>query len=348
MDVSEFDYELPTELIAQEPIQPRDAARLMVINRATGSITHSRFSQLPRYLHPGDALIINNTKVIPARLKGRWADTGGKVEVLLLRKLKAPCNEATRWEVLIRPARRARPGMGIVLGSSELRAEVVDFTSTAGGRIVDFFMSDQDFRKVLDQIGEMPLPPYIKKEINSKDRYQTVYARYEGSAAAPTAGLHFTPELLQQISDAGIQIISVLLHVGIGTFLPVRTEQVEQHSMHSEYYWVGEQEAMAINQVRQNQGRVIAVGTTCVRTLETVTDTSGRVIPGEGWTDLFIYPGYRFRAVDGLITNFHLPRSTLLMLVSAFAGRDLIRKAYEIAIQERYRFFSFGDAMLIL
>lgn len=347
MDVSEFDYHLPPELIAQEPAEPRDAARLMLIDRATNNISHSRFFQLPQYLRPGDGLIINNTKVIPARLKGQWADTGGKVEVLLLRKLESP-SEVTRWEVLLRPARRGKPGMQMVFGSEGLLAQVVDSTSTPGGRILDFLVPTQSFRQVLDRLGEIPLPPYIKKEIQSRDRYQTVYARYDGSAAAPTAGLHFTPELLKRITDAGVQVIRILLHVGVDTFQPVRTDKVEEHSMHSEYYRVSEEEASAINQIRQRQGRIIAVGTTCVRTLETVADPSGRIMPGEGWTDLFIYPGYRFRAIDGLITNFHLPRSTLLMLVSAFAGRDLMRRAYQVAIQQRYRFFSFGDAILIL
>ncbi|MGE5561228.1 MAG: tRNA preQ1(34) S-adenosylmethionine ribosyltransferase-isomerase QueA [Chloroflexota bacterium] len=339
MRVDEFDYDLPPELIAQVPVEPRDRSRLLVLHRQGGTIEHRHFYDLPQYLRVGDALVINETRVIPARLFGH-KETGGKVEALLLR----PMSDRV-WEALVRPGRRLQPGTRIVF-SDELAARVIDVLP-GGNRLLDFEYSG-DFAALLDRLGRVPLPPYITAELADPERYQTVYGRERGSAAAPTAGLHFTPELLAGIAAQGIDIVRLTLHVGIGTFRPVKVERLEDHVMHQEYYSVSAAAAARVNAARARGGRVVAVGTTSVRTLETVTDEQGVVHAGEGWTGIFIYPGYRYRAVDVMITNFHLPKSTLLMLVSAFAGRDRIMAAYAEAIAQRYRFFSFGDAMLIL
>jgi S-adenosylmethionine:tRNA ribosyltransferase-isomerase len=343
MDVSEFDFHLPEELIAQSPPPRRADSRLMVLDRETGELEHRRFSDLTEYLRPGDVLVINDTRVRPARLIGMKKETGGRVEILLLKPLGED-----RWEVLAKPARRLKPGSTILFGNGELQAVVEGESGVAGGRIVRLAYEAEDLEALLERLGEMPLPPYIRKRLEDPERYQTVYARAVGSAAAPTAGLHFTPELLEEIRDKGVDIASVTLHVGLGTFRPVTAERVEEHRMHAEYYEVGEAAAERIRSARKRGGRVVAVGTTSVRTLETVAGLHGEIVPAKGWTDIFIYPGYRFRAVDALITNFHLPRSTLLMLVSAFASRRQILAAYEEAVNRRYRFFSFGDAMLIL
>lgn len=341
MRVEEFDYDLPPELIAQQPVEPRDASRLLVLHRQDGRLEHRYFYELPHYLDPGDILVLNDTRVIPARLWGQKAKTGGRVEVLLLNRLERDC-----WEVLVRPGRRVRVGTELVFGQGELKARVIA-TTPAGGRVLEFTYRG-NWEEILARWGEVPLPPYIKSGLRDPERYQTVYARHPGSAAAPTAGLHFTPRLLQTLREKGVKITYILLHVGLGTFRPVKEETVEEHRMHAEYYAVPEETAAAINAARSGGGRVVAVGTTVVRALETVATPEGRIRPGEGFTETFIYPGYRFKAIDALITNFHLPRSTLLMLVSAFAGRERILEAYRIAVQERYRFFSFGDAMLIL
>jgi len=341
MNVSDFDYYLPQELIAQKPIYPRDASRLLVLDRKTGKIEHRVFTDIVAYLQAGDVLVLNDTRVIPARLYGRRKDTGGKIEIVLLKRLSA-----NQWEVLVKPGKRAKTGSRIVFGEGELEAEVKDRTDV-GGRIVEFFFSGV-FEEILDRIGLMPLPPYIKEKLDDKERYQTVYSRYEGSSAAPTAGLHFTPRLLKEIEERGVELAYLLLHVGLGTFRPVTVEKVEDHTMHSEYYQVTRETAEKINLARSRGGRVIAVGTTSVRTLETVAGEDGLVVPGDGWTDIFIYPGYNFKTVDVLLTNFHLPKSTLLMLVSAFAGTDNVKNAYKAAVEEKYRFFSFGDAMLIV
>lgn len=341
MRIEEFDYELPPELIAQQPVEPRDASRLLVLHREGGSLEHRHFYDLPRYLEPGDALVVNETKVIPARLWARRAGTGAKVEVLLLNR-----QAGDTWETLVRPGRRVPAGTELLFGQGELRARVKGIT-TAGGRVMEFFY-DAPWEQLLERLGEMPLPPYIKEKPADPGRYQTVYAREEGSAAAPTAGLHFTPRLLQEIRDHGVTVVSILLHVGLGTFRPVKVENIQEHEMHAEYYAVTPEVATAINAARAAGRRVVAVGTTVVRTLETVAGEDGVIHPGSGWTDIFIYPGYRFKAIDCLVTNFHLPRSTLLMLVSAFAGREQILAAYRVAVREGYRFFSFGDAMLIL
>lgn len=339
MKVEDFDYDLPPELIAQVPVEPRDHSRLLVLHRDGGAMEHVHFYDLPRYLRAGDVLVINETRVIPARLFGQ-KETGGRVEILLLR----PLSDRT-WEALVRPGRRLKPGARVIF-SDELAARVVK-TLPDGNRLLEFDCRG-DFAELLDRLGRVPLPPYITAELADPERYQTVYGRERGSAAAPTAGLHFTPELLAEIERMGVDIARLTLHVGLGTFRPVKVERVEDHVMHEEYYAVSAAAAERINAARARGGRVIAVGTTSVRTLETVADESGAVHAGEGWTGIFIYPGYRYRAVDAMITNFHLPKSTLLMLVSAFAGRDLIMTAYREAVAERYRFFSFGDAMLIL
>jgi S-adenosylmethionine:tRNA ribosyltransferase-isomerase len=343
MDVSEFDFHLPEELIAQSPPPRRADSRLMVLDRETGELEHRRFSDLTEYLRPGDVLVINDTRVRPARLIGMKKETGGRVEILLLKPLGED-----RWEVLAKPARRLKPENTVLFGNGELRAVVEGESDVAGGRIVRLTYEAEDLEALLERLGEMPLPPYIRKRLEDPERYQTVYARAVGSAAAPTAGLHFTPELLEEIRGKGVDIASVTLHVGLGTFRPVTAERVEEHRMHAEYYEVDEEAAERIRAARKRGGRVVAVGTTSVRTLETVAGLHGEIVPAKGWTDIFIYPGYRFRAVDALITNFHLPRSTLLMLVSAFASRRQILAAYEEAVNRRYRFFSFGDAMLIL
>lgn len=343
MDVSQFDFHLPEELIAQSPSPHRSDSRLMVLLRETGELEHRRFSDLTEYLRPGDVLVINDTRVRPARLIGMKKGTGGRVEILLLKPLGED-----RWEVLAKPARRLKTGSTVLFGNGELQAVVEGESDVAGGRIVRLIYEAEDLEALLDRLGEMPLPPYIRRRLEDPERYQTVYARAVGSAAAPTAGLHFTPELLEEIRNKGVDVAAITLHVGLGTFRPVTAERVEEHRMHAEYYEVGEEAAERIRSARKRGGRVVAVGTTSVRTLETVAGLHGEIVPSRGWTDIFIYPGYRFRVVDALITNFHLPRSTLLMLVSAFASRKQILDAYQEAVNRRYRFFSFGDAMLIL
>ena len=341
MKRSEFYFDLPEELIAQEPLEDRASSRLMILDRRTGEIKHDIFKNITKYLKEGDCLVLNDTKVIPARLIGQREDSGGKVELLLLRR-----TSMNEWEVLVKPGKRAKVGKRVVFGNGELVAEIID-TTKAGGRIVRFYY-DGVFEEVLDRLGEMPVPPYIKKKLKDKNRYQTVYAKYEGSAAAPTAGLHFTEELLDEIRNMGVKTVFITLHVGLGTFRPVKEEIIENHKMHEEFYIVTEEAAKAINEARKNGGRIIAVGTTSTRTLETVADESGYIHPKSGWTDIFIYPGYKFKAIDGMITNFHLPESTLIMMVSAFAGKENIMRAYKVAIENKYRFFSFGDAMLII
>lgn len=341
MKLSEFDFHLPEELIAQHPVEPRDASRLFVLHRDGGAFEHRHFRDLPEYLRPGDALVVNETRVMPARLMGQREGTGGAIEVLLLKRL-----DRNRWETLVKPGKKARPGQRIQFGDGVLVGTVLE-TTEVGGRVIEFAY-EGIFEEILDRLGQMPLPPYIHEQLDNPERYQTVYAREWGSAAAPTAGLHFTPELLARIEAMGVAVHKVLLHVGLGTFRPVQVDDVLEHKMHSEFYMVTPETAEALNRVKASGGRIVAVGTTSVRTLETVTAADGTVQPGEGWTDIFIYPGYRFKAVDVMITNFHLPKSTLLMLISAFANREQILAAYEEAVAQRYRFFSFGDAMLIL
>ena len=340
MKLSDFNYELPQELIAQDPLLKRSDSRLMVLNRATGGIEHRHFSDVIEYLNPGDCLVINDTKVIPARLIGVKEDTGASIEVLLLKR-----HDDKVWETLVKPGKKCKPGQRLSFGGGLLKAEVLE-TVEEGNRLIRFEY-EGIFEEVLDKLGEMPLPPYITHKLKDKNRYQTVYAKYEGSAAAPTAGLHFTRELLQQIADKGIKIAYVTLHVGLGTFRPVKEENVLEHHMHSEYYQVTEEAANTINETKRKGGRVICVGTTSCRTVESAADEQGMVQPGCDNTEIFIYPGYRFKVLDALITNFHLPESTLVMLVSALAGREHILHAYEEAIREKYRFFSFGDAMFI-
>ena len=332
-------YDLPEERIAQTPVEPRDHSRLMVVHRDTGAIEHKHFYDVIDYLNPGDALVINDTRVIPARLYGE-RPTGGACEVLLLKQL-AP----KKWETLVKPGKKLKPGAEIVFGDGRLRGRVLE-TTDVGGRIVAF-ECEGTFEAVLDELGEMPLPPYIHEALEDRERYQTVYAKREGSAAAPTAGLHFTPELLEKIREKGIEIVPVLLHVGLGTFRPVKVENVEDHHMHTEYFEVSEEAAEKVNAARARGNRVIAVGTTSVRTLESACE-NGKLLPMRGDTGIFIRPGYRYQMVDALITNFHLPGSTLMMLVSALYDREKILAAYELAVKEQYRFFSFGDAMLIL
>lgn len=340
MKVSDFDYDLPKELIAQKAIEPRDASRLLILERKTKKITHRHFRDIIEYLLSGDVLVINETRVIPARLFGRKVPSGGRVEIFLLKPV-----EDNTWEALVRPGKRVRRGDVIDIGAGILRAKIVDYTDE--GRIVHFESKD-NFEDVLQKLGQVPLPPYIKEKIDDPSRYQTVYASVSGSVAAPTAGLHFTPELLEKIKEKGVFIVPLILHVGAGTFRPVKVEKVEEHRMHREYYEVSPDAAQTINGARQKGGRIIAVGTTVVRTLESVTDDKGIIYPGRGETELFIYPGYKFKAIDALLTNFHLPRSTLLMLISAFAGLENVKAAYQEAIRERYRFYSFGDAMFIV
>ncbi len=341
MKTSDFTYSLPQELIAQTPIEPRDHSRMLVYNRADGSIRHQHFYDLPQYLVSGDALVLNETKVIPARLLGEKEGTGVPVEILLLRRVSADV-----WETLVRPGRRLPTGAFCSFGGGLLRAEILS-SLDSGGRTVRFHYQGV-FEALLDELGQMPLPPYIHEHLVDQSRYQTVYAKEEGSAAAPTAGLHFTPELLSRIRGMGVAIVPILLHVGLGTFRPVKTENVEEHIMHVERYEVSPEAANAINAARANGRRCVCVGTTSVRTLETVADDGGVVHPQSGETGIFITPGYRYKAVDALITNFHLPESTLLMLVSALMGREEALRVYNTAVQERYRFFSFGDCMLIL
>ncbi len=342
MDLHDFYYDLPEELIAQDPLSDRSSSRLMVLDKETGEIEHKIFRDIVDYLRPGDCLVVNDTKVIPARLIGTKADTGATIEVLLLKRLE---DRQDTWEVLVKPGKKAKVGAKISFGEGKLIGEIIDIVEE-GNRLIQFTY-DGIFEEILDELGQMPLPPYITHKLEDKNRYQTVYAKYEGSAAAPTAGLHFTKELLEKIKEKGIKIAHVTLHVGLGTFRPVKVENILEHHMHSEFYMVDEEDANMINECRANGGRVIAVGTTSTRTLETVTDENGIVHPGSGWTQIFIYPGYQFKAIDCLITNFHLPESTLLMLVSALAGRENILNAYNKAVEEKYRFFSFGDAMFI-
>ena len=342
MKTSDFYYDLPQELIAQDPLEDRSSSRLLCLDRSSGSCQHEYFHDLPGHLCAGDCLVLNNTKVIPARLYGTKKDTGASIEVLLLKR-----KDAGTWETLVKPGKKCRPGAQLVFGEEGLlQAEVLDVLED-GNRLIRFTY-EGIFEEVLDRLGEMPLPPYITHKLKDRNRYQTVYAKYDGSAAAPTAGLHFTGPLLQEIQNMGVKIAPVTLHVGLGTFRPVKVDDVETHHMHSEYYEITEETAETVNRTKKDGGRVICVGTTSCRTLETAAGEDGVLHAGSGWTDIFIYPGYRFKIMDGLITNFHLPESTLLMLVSAFAGKEHIMKAYEEAIHERYRFFSFGDAMLIL
>lgn len=340
MNVKDFDYYLPEELIAQDPLEDRSGSRLMVLDKETGEVEHKHFTDILEYLHPGDCLVINNTKVIPARLFGVKEDTQAKIEVLLLKR-----KENDVWETLVKPGKKAKPGTKLVFGDGLLTGEVIDVVEE-GNRLIQFHY-EGIFEEILDQLGQMPLPPYIKHQLKDKDRYQTVYAKYDGSAAAPTAGLHFTKELLQKVKDMGVEIAEITLHVGLGTFRPVKVDNVLDHHMHSEFYMVSQEAADKINRAKDSGHRVIAVGTTSTRTLEAASDENGRMHETSGWTDIFIYPGYQFKVIDALITNFHLPQSTLVMLVSALAGREHVLHAYELAVQEKYRFFSFGDAMFI-
>lgn len=341
MNVKDFYFDLPQELIAQDPLEDRSSSRLLVLDKNTGETEHRHFRDITEYLRPGDCLVINNTKVIPARLFGVKEDTQAKIEVLLLKR-----RENDIWETLVKPGKKCKPGTVIVFGEGLLKGTVIDVVDE-GNRLIQFSY-EGIFEEILDQLGQMPLPPYITHQLKDKNRYQTVYAEHDGSAAAPTAGLHFTKELLAQIEDMGVKIAHVTLHVGLGTFRPVKVENVLEHHMHSEFYMVEESEAKKINDTKAAGGRVICVGTTSCRTIESATGEDGILKAGSGWTEIFIYPGYRFKILDCLITNFHLPESTLVMLVSALAGREHVLHAYEEAIKERYRFFSFGDAMLIL
>ena len=339
MKVSDFNYALPEELIAQHPYDKRDEARLMVLDRKSQTIEHKVFKDVIDYLEPGDCLVVNNTKVLPARLYGT-KDTGAQVEFLLLKRL-----ETDMWEVMVRPGNKLRPGSKVTFGNGILNAEILEVLE-GGNRKVKFEYQGI-FNEILDQIGLMPLPPYIKAALKEKDKYQTVYAKYDGSAAAPTAGLHFTDELLTKIKAKGVEIANVTLHVGIGTFRPVKVKNVEEHSMHAEHFYIKQEDCNKINYAKKSGKKVIAVGTTSCRVLESVADEKGYLQPTESDTNIFIYPGYQFKCIDSLITNFHLPESTLIMLVSALAGREFIMKAYQEAVKERYLFFSFGDAMLI-
>ena len=341
MKTSDFYFDLPQELIAQDPLEDRSSSRLMVLDRKTGEIEHHIFKEVIDYLNPGDCLVVNNTKVIPARLFGSKEGTEAKIEILLLKR-----KENDVWETLVKPGKKAKPGTRISFGDGLLTGEVIDVVEE-GNRLIKFTY-DGIFEEILDQLGQMPLPPYITHQLKDKNRYQTVYAKHDGSAAAPTAGLHFTPELLEEIKAKGVNIAHVTLHVGLGTFRPVKVEDVTNHHMHSEFYIVEEDQAKLINETKQRGGKIVSVGTTSCRTLESATDDQGVLHAGSGWTDIFIYPGYQFKMIDRLITNFHLPESTLLMLVSALAGKNNIMAAYEEAVKERYRFFSFGDAMMIL
>ena len=341
MKTSDFYYDLPEELIAQDPLEDRTASRLLVLDRKTGAVKHKIFSDVIDYLNKGDCLVINNTRVIPARLIGEKEGTGGKVEVLLL---KRRANDV--WETLVKPGKKLRPGARVTFGDGRLKAEILEIAEE-GNRLVRFYY-EGIFEEILDSLGEMPLPPYITHKLEDKEMYQTVYAKYDGSAAAPTAGLHFTKELLSKIEEKGIKIASITLHVGLGTFRPVKVDDVNNHHMHTEWYEVNAEAAEIINETKRNGGRVICVGTTSCRTIESVADDNGYMKAKTGETDIFIYPGYKFKVMDGLITNFHLPESTLVMLVSAFAGKENVLAAYETAVKEKYRFFSFGDAMLLI
>ncbi len=341
MNLHDFYYDLPQELIAQDPLEDRSSSRLMKLDRKSGHIEHTVFSNVIDSLEAGDCLVINDTKVIPARLFGTREGHEGKVEILLLKR-----KEDDIWETLVKPGKKCRPGTRLVFGEGLLKAQVLDVVED-GNRLIKFYY-EGIFEEILDQLGQMPLPPYITHELKDKNRYQTVYAKHEGSAAAPTAGLHFTKELLKEIEEKGIVIAHVTLHVGLGTFRPVKVENILEHHMHSEFFVIEESEAAKINKAKEAGHRVISVGTTSCRTLESAATDDGRIKASSGWTDIFIYPGYRFKLIDGLITNFHLPESTLLMLVSAFAGKDNVMAAYEEAVKKKYRFFSFGDAMILI
>lgn len=341
MDVKDFNYELPEELIAQDPLADRSGSRLMVLDRSTGAVEHKHFYDVLSYLRRGDCLVINNTRVIPARLFGVKEGTLAKIEILLLKR-----RENDVWETLVKPGKKAKEGTKIIFGDGLLTGEVLAVVED-GNRLIRFSY-EGIFEEILDRLGQMPLPPYITHQLQDRNRYQTVYAKYDGSAAAPTAGLHFTKELLQKAGEMGVEIAEVTLHVGLGTFRPVKVDNVREHHMHSEFYMVPKAAADTINRAKKEGRRVIAVGTTSTRTLEAAAGENGMLQESSGWTDIFIYPGYRFRVIDGLITNFHLPESTLIMLVSAFAGREHVLNAYRTAVSERYRFFSFGDAMLIV
>lgn len=341
MDINDFDYDLPEELIAQDPIEDRSSSRLLLLDKKTGKTQDKIFRDIIDELNPDDCLVINNTKVIPARLMGVKEDTGAHIEVLLLKR-----EQDDVWEVLVKPGKKAKPGTIITFGDGRLKAEVLEVVEDGNRKIR--FSYQGIFEEILDELGQMPLPPYITHQLKDKNRYQTVYAKHTGSAAAPTAGLHFTPELLKEIEEKGIDIARVTLHVGLGTFRPVKVDEITDHHMHSEFYQVDEEAAKKINRAKDSGHRVICVGTTSCRTIESAADETGHLKPTSGWTEIFIYPGYKFKILDGLITNFHLPESTLIMLVSALAGREHVLAAYEEAVQERYRFFSFGDAMLIV
>lgn len=341
MKKEDFFYELPEELIAQRPIKNREESRLMILNKNSDNIEHKKFSNIIEYIQPGDCLVLNNTRVIPARLYGSRLGKKEKVEFLLLKRIKGDT-----WETLVKPGKKARPGDKLSFGKGKLFAEVLDI-NTDGTRVVKLKYNGI-FEEILDELGEMPLPPYIKENLEEKERYQTVYSKEKGSAAAPTAGLHFTKDILSTLEAKGVKLVFLTLHVGLGTFRPVKVENIEEHHMHEEYYEVSKEAADIINETKTNGGRIIAVGTTSTRTLEAIADDEGRVLPQSGWTDIFIYPGYKYKVIDGLITNFHLPESTLIMLVSALAGREKILNAYKIAVAEKYRFFSLGDAMFIM
>ncbi|MBB5173211.1 tRNA preQ1(34) S-adenosylmethionine ribosyltransferase-isomerase QueA [Texcoconibacillus texcoconensis] len=344
MDVSQFDFDLPEELIAQTPLKDRTASKLLVVDKDKQENDHKQFSDVVQYLNPGDCLVLNDTKVLPARLFGQKEDTGGKIEVLLLSQEE---DHRDRWSALVKPAKKVKEGTVISFGDGRLKATCIE-VRPEGGRLLELSY-EGILQQVLDELGHMPLPPYIQEELNDRDRYQTVYAENEGSAAAPTAGLHFTHDLLREVEAKGVHIVTLTLHVGLGTFRPVNVDNVEEHQMHGEYYELSEETARTLNEVKSNGKRIISVGTTSTRTLETVANEGeGTFHASSGWTDIFIYPGYQFLAVDGIVTNFHLPKSTLVMLVSAFAGRERILSAYEEAIAHRYRFFSFGDAMLLM
>ncbi|MEW9124439.1 MAG: tRNA preQ1(34) S-adenosylmethionine ribosyltransferase-isomerase QueA [Thermotaleaceae bacterium] len=340
MDKKDFFFDLPSELIAQTPLKNRDESRLMTVNKKSGDIAHRYFKDIIEFVRPGDCLVLNNTKVIPARLIGHKEKSGGQIEFLLLKRL-----HGNQWETLVKPGKRAKIGDTIIFGDGLLKAHIIGL-GDEGTRIIDFKF-EGIFEEVLDQLGSMPLPHYIKERLEDRERYQTVYAKHEGSAAAPTAGLHFTKQLLNKIEEKGVHIAYITLHVGLGTFRPVKAENILEHKMHAELYIVDDETANKINRTKKNGGRIIAVGTTSVRTLESIADTHGAIQPCTGWTDIFIYPGYKFKAIDCLITNFHLPESTLVMLVSAFSTKEIIMNAYEEAIREQYRFFSFGDAMFL-
>lgn len=340
MKTSDFYYDLPQRLIAQTPLEDRTSSKLLKVNKKTGELEHKHFYDVLDCLNEGDCLVLNDTRVLPARLYGEKEGTGGKIEFLLLNR-----KETDIWEVILKPGKKAKPGAVFVFGGGKLKAEIIDSIND-GNRLVKFYY-DGLFENVLDELGEMPLPPYITEHLEDRERYQTVYSKCEGSAAAPTAGLHFTKELLEKIQNKGVKIAYVTLHVGLGTFRPVKCDDVENHKMHSEFYIINKETAYLINETRKNGGRVISVGTTSTRVLETVADENGNLTEQSGWTDIFIYPPYRFKCVDGLITNFHLPESTLLMLVSAFSSKEIIMNAYKTAVENEYRFFSFGDAMFI-